>query len=98
MDAFTQLAYILELTSILFSIEEARIQLHSICLSTLKSTNGNNKFGFWEIGKFLLDLFAVKNEITWLPSTYIALDSTKLQVMLVFCASNTLDSKLLKGS
>jgi hypothetical protein len=66
MDAFMQLVEILDLPSIDFPVQEARLRLYSICLSTLKAANHSNKFGYRESGRFFLDIPAVKNEITWL--------------------------------
>jgi hypothetical protein len=66
MDAFSQLVDILQLTSVQFPIDEARLHLQAKCLAILKASHQSNKFGFKNTGKFLLDLPAVQNEIAWL--------------------------------
>jgi hypothetical protein len=66
MDAFEQLADILQLASLQFPLEEARSYMHSTCLNALKSAFKNKKFSLKNTAKFMLDLPAIKNEINWL--------------------------------
>jgi hypothetical protein len=65
MDAFEQLADILQLATLQFPLEEARSYMHSTCLNALKSAS-IKKIGLKNIAKFMLDLPTVKNEINWL--------------------------------
>lgn len=66
LDAFAQLAVILNLAYLQFPLEDAYTRLRSICLSTLKAASNSNKYGFKETGTFLLNIPAVQNELTWL--------------------------------
>lgn len=66
MDAFSQLADILDLHRLQFPMQLAVDRLHTICLSSLKAASTSNKFGFRETSKSLLEIPAVQNELGWL--------------------------------
>jgi hypothetical protein len=66
MDAFEQLAHILQLLALQFLIEEAQAWLHDLCLATFKVASKTNRFGYKHTDQFLLDILAMKNEIEWL--------------------------------
>ena len=66
MHAFEQLVGLLQLTQLNFPVAAARLQLHSTCLTTLKSASKMNKWGLRFSGQFLFDIPAVKNETDWI--------------------------------
>ena len=59
MDAFSQLANILNLKDLDFPLLVARERLRTTYLAMLKEASKNNKFGFKSFGRFLLDYPAV---------------------------------------
>ena len=63
MDAFSQLANILNLYDLDFLLLQARERFHATCLNTLKAASRTNKFGFKSSDQFLLNIPAVKNEV-----------------------------------
>ena len=66
MDAFSQLANILNLYDLDFPLLLAYERLHTTCLTTLKAASRANKFGFRSSGQFLLYIPTIQNEISWL--------------------------------
>ena len=66
MSAFEQTVNIFCSHDSLFPVDQAREWFHLKCLTQLKNACKANKFGFQQLGQFLLDMPAVKNEISWL--------------------------------
>ena len=66
LDAFDQLVAILDFSSLMFPVKEARKHIQSICLAQLKNASKSNRFGFRNSGSFLFKIPSVINEINWL--------------------------------
>ena len=66
MFAYDQLVNMLNLVALDFPVVDARIHLHSTCLSIMKATDKSNRFGFRYSEHFIFEIPVVKNEVEWL--------------------------------